>query len=187
MIITTQNIIDFIKCEEWTEERSTNFMNSGVYTNIGEKTILEFIQSEGIDNITYEEIFWMVIQKLSIDQRFNLCFNLIKNQYSNIVDDENFIYNYNYDIIATEENIFINQINQDYINELKAKEDYIIANEDYNNKSRLYYILIKLLIDKYILNIDLIKTTYSITSIILQQNSNLTHLNILEYIVSLYE
>lgn len=187
MIITTQDIINFNKCDEWTEERSIDFMNSGVYTNIGEKTIFEFIKSVGVNDITYEEIFWMIIQKLSIEQRFNLCLKLIKDEYLNIVDDENFIYNYNSDIIATEEIIFINQINQDYINELKEKEDYIIKNEDYNNKSRLYYVLIKLLTDKYILDTDLLKTTYIITSIILQQNSNITYLDILEYIVSLYE
>lgn len=70
MILTTQEILNTPRCEPWTDERTIEFMNSGIYTNISEKTIPEFIQSVGTLDITYDEIIWIIINNLDQNTLF---------------------------------------------------------------------------------------------------------------------
>jgi len=142
MILTTENILATPRCEPWNDERTIEFMNSGVYTNIGEKSISEFIESEGILGITQEEIFWIIINNLNLGQLVNLNMKLIEyyidisgvlvDNYTNKLVNGTLEFDY---IINTVNNLYTNclNINKDVTYDSKLYKLIIIFCTEYKN------------------------------------------------------
>lgn len=87
MILNTQQMLDAAsRCEEWDDTRTTTFMNTPPYTTIGEKSIQNFIDSIGICDITYKDIFWVINNNyLTKENRLDFCLNRF-NLYANLLN-----------------------------------------------------------------------------------------------------
>ena len=79
MILNTQDMLDAAsRCDEWDDDRITEFMTTPPYTNTGEKSIRNFIDSVGVCNITYDEIFWVIINNyLTKYDRMCICIDYL--------------------------------------------------------------------------------------------------------------
>ena len=164
MILNTNQIINSDhRCEEWNSERITEFMNTPPYEIIGEKSIQNFIDSIGICNITYEEIFWVIISDyLSVENRLEFCLILL-NLYSTEknLDISNFINSFN--SIKYNPSLFTSEI-EELNNNLDINIQNILNTEREVTSAYRLYKYIKLVINNYVESDDLLLLTNKITN-----------------------
>ena len=136
MNITTEEILNYIRCTEWDDERTRRFMNTQPYVVEGTKSIEDFLNSIGVEGITEEEVFWILLQKLSIDSRFDFCIDYISILFYSELDK--------FDLeFQTLFKGYLNQteITDQFLADTKSDELNIIESEDYCDKSRLLHYL----------------------------------------------
>jgi hypothetical protein len=190
MIVNKQQMLDAnSRCEEWSDARITKFMTTAPYTKKGEKTIQNFIDSIGICNITYEEIFWVVINNhltkedricVCIDHLYSFSLKLGENFYPYINRIKLVADTYKEQDIVFEINSIIYDMNF-HMTDITKKLG------DVNSKYKLYK-LTKVFLENILNDTDMIAVTKKICDIIVLEFSNdYSYNSILNEIQSLYE
>lgn len=80
MILNIKDILNHpSRCEEWTDERTIRFMNSEPNQGEGTKSLRDFIDSIGIEDITYSDIFFCTVNHIGDrDILFKYCIDTIE-------------------------------------------------------------------------------------------------------------
>ena len=171
MIVNKKNILDNnSRCEEWTDTRTIKFMNTPPYKKKGEKTIQNFIDSVGVCDITYEEIFWVVLNNhLTVENRTDLCINYL-HKFSNKLNENFFPYINRIKLVA---NTYKEQDMVFEINSIIYDMNFHMTNitkkiGDVNTNYKLFK-MTKVLLENILNNTDMILVTKKICDIIVYE------------------
>ena len=190
MIVNKKNMLeDNSRCEEWNDTRTIKFMNTPPYKKKGEKTIQNFIDSVGVCDITYDEIFWVVINNhLTKENKIDFCINRL-NIYALILNVDFTFSLFTLRYIQSNLNISSTEIVG-----LLALCDTVLTTElevfnDVTDKYRLYKLL-KQFLTSIQSNSDMALITQKICKSLIDfypDSNDYTVLSTLNNIVSLYE
>ena len=169
MIVNKKNMLEAnSRCEEWTDTRITKFMNTPPYQKKGQKNIQNFIDSVGICDITYEEIFWVVLNNhLTVENRIDMCINYLQ-KFSKKLNENFFSYINHIKLIANtykKENFELEI--KSIINDMNSKMTNI-TNElgDINTNYKLFKIT-KVLLENILNDTDMIIVTKKLCEIMI--------------------
>ena len=184
MNLTIDKILaDIPKCEEWTEKRTIAFMNTLPNQGEGIKSARDFIDSVGKKNITYEEIFWVLIHY--INDRNKLFKYLIDTiEYIEQHNKNNGIKNKidslkNYELVKKTK-AYLRNSKENMKDNIKAK---IEAKKDIDTEIRILKFITRILDGYFISDTDMVEETNRTIKMIIAEYPEydyLFHLNRLE-------
>lgn len=171
MIVNVQQMLkDNSRCEEWTDERTYEFMITSPYTNIGEKSIQNFIDSVGVCNITYNEIFWVVLNNhLTIENRIDICIDYLYT-FSLKLGEEFYPYIKRIKLVADtyKEQDIVFEINSIIYDMNFLMTDTIKKIGDVNTRYKLFK-LTKVLLENFLDDTDMILITKKICDVLIYE------------------
>lgn len=186
MILNTQDILNSPRCEPWTDYKTTEFMDLDPFDSPGNKTIQNFLDSEGILDIKIDEIFWVIINCMGNDRLLNICIFYLELYASSNRPTFGSIFIQLYEILNNSENKLENI--DKLLDTIQYKMDVEFnIHKDVTNSIKFYKLVILLLTDIKN-NSNLVSITKKISNMLVSNfpNEN-NYRSLIMNIISLYE